>query len=121
MPRDEEVIGTLYAQHLDPHEDRPHHNCVHAVDADTVDALEPGERGALLIHKAAIGSQFRHGSAGFNPAKDVPFRQVLVFNRDGRLAVDAGTAETLQRGRWEPQALPGQKVSAIRLMVLSCR
>jgi hypothetical protein len=41
-------------------------------------------RGALLIHKARIGSQFGHGSAGFDPAKDVLLRQVLVFNRDVR-------------------------------------
>jgi hypothetical protein len=65
---------------------------MHAVDADAVDALQPGERGALLIHKTRVGSQFGYGSARFDSAKDVPLRQVLVFNRDGRLAVNSGAA-----------------------------
>ena len=79
------------------------------------------ERGALLIHKARIGSQFGHGSAGFDPAKDVLLRQVLVFNRDGWLTVNAGTAEMLQGDSRETQSLPGQKLSVIHFMTLSCR
>jgi hypothetical protein len=47
---------------------------MYAVDPDAVDALQPGERGALLIHKTRIGPQFGYGAAGFDPTKDVLLR-----------------------------------------------
>lgn len=41
VPRDEDVIGSLNAEHLDPYQRRSHHDGMHAIDTDCIHALQP--------------------------------------------------------------------------------
>jgi hypothetical protein len=119
MPSNEEVIGSPNAKHLNPYQSPRNDNCMDAINADRVHALQPSQWVAPLVRKARISTQISHGSARFNPTKDVPFRGVLVLYRDRGLAVNAGTAKGAQNDSWESQPLPSQQLATIKVMVLS--
>jgi hypothetical protein len=107
MSRYQHIIGSLDPQHLDPHQRRSNCDGMHTVDAHCVHPLKPRQCLSLLVCEASVGTQISHGSAGFNPTQNVLFPKVLALNRDGGLAVDAGTAKTPQNDGWESQSLPG--------------
>lgn len=107
MPRYEQVICPTNPNHLHSSQNGSNRNGMHTIDADRVHTLKPAEWSPIFICEAGVGTQRGYGSAEFNPGEHVSFRQVRMFYRDGRLAIDAGIPELPQDECREPQPLVG--------------
>ena len=94
---DEQVIGVPEAKYLNTDERGRQHDGVQTVYADRFDSLEPGQTTTLHINETAVGSKFRDGSNGFHAVEYVAVRQILVFDGNGGLAIDARLAQSSER------------------------
>jgi hypothetical protein len=63
MPRDEQIVGPLDPKHLQSDQYGRDHDRVHAVYANTVHALQPGQCLTLFIHVARVRAYLRDRAA----------------------------------------------------------
>jgi hypothetical protein len=80
MPGNEQIVSPLYPKHLHPDQYWRHHDRVHAVYANAVDALQPGQCVALFIDEARVRANLRDRPARFDSPKHVLLRQVLMLD-----------------------------------------
>jgi hypothetical protein len=75
---------------------------VHAVHADTVDALKPTQRLPSFACEARISPEIGNCTAGFDPTKNILLGQILMLNRNRRLAINAGAPKMLKHDGRQP-------------------
>jgi ABC-type microcin C transport system duplicated ATPase subunit YejF len=80
MPSDEQIVSAHYSKHLESNQHRRYRDCMHAVYADTVDALKPRQSLPSLIYETRISAEIGNGTARFDSTKDVLLGQVLMLN-----------------------------------------
>jgi hypothetical protein len=108
MPGDQQIVRALDPDHFYSHQNGSDHDGMHAVDSNAVHPLQPGQRTSVLGYKARIGAQICDCAARFNPPQNIHPGEVLVFNRNCWLTINASAAQVLQSDGWQSQTLPGQ-------------
>jgi hypothetical protein len=108
MPSDEQIVSARYPKHLYANQHRCYHDRVHAVYADTVHALKPRQSLASFINQARVSTEIGNRSARFHSAKHIFPGQILMLNRNRRLAVNAGISQAAQHDLRQPQSLSRQ-------------
>ena len=80
MPGNKQFVTQTISYHLKPSQDGRDHDCVEPIDGEIVQSLGPGKGISIAIDKAAIGTQFCDGSAGFNRSENVTLLPMLVLD-----------------------------------------
>jgi hypothetical protein len=79
VPRNQKLASSAASEQLNSHEDWSDHDCVNAVDSDSIDRMEIGHGLTGRTAEGNVSADLLHRPARFDASDDISSRQVLVF------------------------------------------
>jgi hypothetical protein len=106
VARDQQVAGSACSEQLDSHKNRSDHNCMKAIDPDSVNRMEIRQRLTGGTAEGNVSANLLHRPTRFDSAYHISSRQVLVFETYVGLRQNTYSLQAAENG-------PGQCESAI--------
>jgi hypothetical protein len=78
MSRDQELVGSTLAQHVDSHQGWRDDDRVNTIDPDGLHGMQAFDRLAVLSREGDVAADIAHCAAGLQAAHHVAVGQVLV-------------------------------------------
>src|SRR5271165_5105556 len=104
MLRNQQFVCASLAQHLNSHQDWGHHNCMQAIYSDGLHRMQPLDWLTIFLGERDVSPKFSDRAARLQPAHNIAFRKVLVFQAYRRMGEDASFFQHAQRLPRQPQA-----------------